>query len=69
MVSDLEERYSGFKNDIMVMKEGVNLLNQRLDSLEIKYDKLEIRVQEIEAKLTDKPQSYMKLSDLKRGGW
>ena len=45
------ENYEKLHDDIMVLKEGVNMLNQRLDSLDAKYSKLEIRAREIEAKL------------------
>ena len=51
-MKDLEQAHcQKLHDDIMVLKEGVNLLNQRLDSLDTKYSKLEIRVREIEAKL------------------
>ena len=46
------------KGQIMILKEGVNLLNQRLDSLETKYGKLEIRVRRFKIAVNVSPSKF-----------
>ena len=45
--------YEKLHDDIIILKEEVPMLNQRLDSIDAKYSKLEICVREIEARLKD----------------